>query len=623
MDYLPTYYDSFYNNLQIVLKVTEIAKIKKEFKERGIPFVTAYLGYIYFVEIVIINLLLNLEGLIQDEHLRDRIKWGENTLEDRAVQKILSNHSEGKYILELNLIRRDLSTIRNRDPFDEKKLDDSLSQLREKILVLDKQIQQKLSVEKINNSSLLERKLILENIVVNYNYIRHSIDFNAESTVGEPLHPGDLIFYLMPKQQRQNYLLCNNRIESKKSEYLQGYRTCLEYVYSTIIPSKKKYFKRIFSGVNDWMELHRTYDTILSDLHLEKIKNRQLFDMTFNPAKKTIDKDTIESYDELTEVLRNRRTRFFENFDLDESLLTHYFFGAIEQIERGAKGENKTKLEIIELFVREDEYSQLVYFALLNPLIGMFSEGSHWLIFKDNGDFHSIIGGVIKKYADCRSDIIDYHRYSLPDESLVEKYKSDHTYGIKKEIQKNEDLNSSRGLISEFISLFYLIKQNWNEKIVDIDFHKEIPDTDIDVLLETPKKIIIGQVKQHLSFDPDEIKSILNNFNLIEKHLKEVKKPFFKYLFLMSSDIPKSEIKFMLKDLPKSNEIISLDGYIELSEQQIQAELAKNGISIIYLSQILEKLETDGNYSGLINQMKMIFIKKEFDPFDKESFLWE
>jgi len=149
-------------------------------------FITAYRGYIYFVEIVIINLLLNLEGLIQDEHLKDRIKWGENTLEDRAVQKILSNHSEGKYILELNLIRRDLSTIRNRDPFDEKKLDESLSQLREKILVLDKQIQQKLSVEKINNSSLLERKLILENIVINYNYIRHSIDFNAESTVGEP-----------------------------------------------------------------------------------------------------------------------------------------------------------------------------------------------------------------------------------------------------------------------------------------------------------------------------------------------------------------------------------------------------------------------------------------------------
>jgi hypothetical protein len=620
---LPTFYDSFYNNLQIALIITEITKIKKEFKEIEIPFNTTYLGYAYFVEIVIINLLLNLEGLIEDEHLRDRIKWGDNTLEDQDVKKILSNHSEGKYILELNSIRRDLSKIRNNDPFDEKKLDDSITQLREKLLVIDKQIQQNFSVKRINNNPNLERRLILFDVIANYNYIHHDVDFNSESTIGEPLYPGNLTFYLMPKQQRQNYILCNDRLVSKKSEYLQGYRTCLEYLYSTIMPSKKKYFKKIFSGVNDWLELHNTYDTILSGLHLEKMKNRQIFDMTFKSVKKTINKDTIENYDELTEVLRNRRTRFFENFDLDESILDHYFFGAIDKIERGAKGKNKTKLEIIQLFVRENDFSQLVYYALFNPLPGMFSDGSHWLIFKDNGDYRSIIGRVIKKYSESRSDIIDYHRYSTPDENLIEKYKSEHTYGIKKEIQKNEDLKSSRGLLSEFISLFYLIKQNRNEQIINIDFHKEIPGTDIDVLLETQNRMIIGQVKPYLSFDPEELKSILTNFNLIEKHLKDVKKPFLKQLFLMANDSPTSEIQFIIEDLPKNNEIIPLDGYIENTEEKIQAELTKNGIGIMYLGEILEKLETDGNYSGLINQMKMIFIKQEFDPFDKESFLWQ
>ncbi len=623
MNWLPTFYDSFYNNLQIALKITDITKIKNEFKERGIPFNTAYRGYTYFVEIVIINLLLNLEGLIQDEQLRDRIKWGENTLEDHDVQKILSNHSEGTYILELNSIRKHLSTIRNSDLFDEKKLDDLVSQLREKLRVIDKQIQQKFSVERINNNPHLERKLILENIVANYNYIRYSVDFNAESTIGEPLHPGNLIFYLMPKQQKQNYILCNERIESKKSEYLQGYRTCLEYLYSTIMPSKKRYFQKNFSGINDWLELHSTFDTILSDLHLEKIKNKQLFDMTFNSVKKTIDKDKIESYDELTEVLRNRRTRFFENFDLDESILIHYFFGAIEQIERGAKGENKTKLEIIELFVREDEFSQLVYYALFNPLIGMFSDGSHWLIFKDNGDFRSVIGKVIQKYAESRSDIIDYHLYSIPDESLIKKYKSEHTYGIKKEKHKNAVSDSSRGLIGEFISLFYLIKQKWKEIIVDIDCHREIPGTDIDVLLETQKKIIIGQVKTHLSFDPNEMKSILKNFDLIEKHLKKVNKPISKILFLMSREIPESEFEYILEDLPRGEGVIPLNGFIEQKEQQEKAELTNKKINIVYLDEIFEKLESEGNYSGLIMQMKMIFIKKEFDPFDKERFLWE
>lgn len=619
MDCLPTFYDSFYNNFQIAQRITEIDKIKKQFKDLEVPFNTAFRGYTYFVEIVIINLLLNLESLIQDENLRDRIKWGDNTLEDQDVKKILSDHPEGKYLIELNSIRRDLAKIRNRDIFNEKELVIRISDLREKLFEVDKKIQLRFSVNRINNNSLLEKKLLLYTLVANYNYIRFNVDFDSHSTVGEPLFPGDLTFYLMPKGQRQNYFLCNDRIDLKKSQYLAGYRVCLFSLYSNIMPSKKGYFLNIFSGVNDWIELHRTYDTVLNDLRLDKIKNRQLFDMTFKPTKRIFEKETIQNYDDLKEVLRNRRTRFFENFDLDESILIHYFFGAIKLIKRGAEGENSTKLEIIELVVRESGFDRLVYFALFNPIRGGYSDGSHWLFFRDNEEVCSVTGKTIRKYSESHSDIIDYHRHTILDEVLIEKYKNEHTYGIKREKQKNEVLKSSRGLIGEFISLFYLLKQNSKEKIADIDCHREISETDIDVLFETTDKTIVGQVKPYLSLNPDERKSILKNFSIIDKYLQKKKKPVSKILFLMSREIPDSEIIFAIEDLPIDEGIIP----IEKRELEELAEFTKNQIKIIYLDEIFQKLESEGNYSGLINQMIVIFIKKEFDPFDKERYLWE
>src|SRR5208283_2299913 len=496
---LPTYYDSFYNNLQIALRLTEIEKIKSQFVNLKIPFDSAFIGYLYFIEIATVNLMLNLEYLICDEELQELIKWGENTLEDDDIQKILINHPEGKYLLELNAIRRNLSTNRYSDTLDIKNLNDKLKELREKLLEIDRKIQDKCLVKRINNSSQLEKKLILEDIVQNYNYIRFSVDFDEESTMGVPLYPGNLTFYLMPNSQKQNYFLANKMIKSKMPLYLAGYRSCLIFLYSEFMPSKRDYIRNIFSNVNDWLELHRSYDMIYNDFHLDKIKKRQLFDVKFRPVNNTINKEKIVNYDDLKNVLRNRRTRFFDDFDLDESILIHYLAGAIEIIKKGAVGENNTRLEIKELVINENGWNRLVYYAIFNPLRGCFSDGSHWLLFEDNEEVCSVPEKIIQKYVEIYPNLIDYHRYFVNDATLIEKYKSEHTYGIKREIHKNEILKSSRGLIGEFIVLFYEIKM-YGPKIIKVDCHREIPGTDIDVLIETTEEIMIGQVKPYLSF---------------------------------------------------------------------------------------------------------------------------
>src|SRR5208283_618851 len=160
-------------------------------------------------------------------------------------------------------------------------------------------------------------------------------------------------------------------------------------------------------------------------------------------------------------------------------------------------------------------------------------------------------------------------------------------------------------------------------KIIKVDCHREIPGTDIDVLIETTEEIMIGQVKPYLSFDPSEKQSILNNFDLIEKYLSEVKKPFSKILFLMSREPSDSDVVFLKDVLPKEGGIVSLNGYIEEKESDFVLEYSRNHIQIIYLDEILEKLDSDGNYEGLIDQLKMIFIKKETIPFEKGSFLWD
>ena len=114
----------------------------------------------------------------------------------------------------------------------------------------------------------------------------------------------------------------------------------------------------------------------------------------------------------------------------------------------------------------------------------------------------------------------------------------------------------------------------------------------------------------------------MNNFNVIAKHLIESQKPLKMFLFLMSREIPDSEIAFVVIDLPKESDLTPLDGYIEEREDQVIGEFTKNQIKIIYLDEILKKFETEGNYDGMINQMKVIFNKKEMNPFENESFLW-
>ena len=324
----PTNYDSFFKNLKIIQELTKFQKIIKYFKNRKIPFNDSYVGFVYFAELLIIHLLLNIETLIQDEYLLERIRWGEVTLEDQDMQKTLKDHPEGKYILELNSIRRDLSKIRNSDEINEDLLEKKLVELNEKLSEIDHHIKEKYSVKKIVDDPEIEQKLVIENILLNYNYMRYDVSMFSKTNNNTPRYPGNLIFYLMPGEQKSNYYLTNPRIKSRNDDYLKGYITSLEFLYITFMPERSDYFRKIFSRIKNWLDLHQTFRKMYQDLDLENLTNKQQFEYNFEPIITTIEKKRIDDYSELRKVLRDRRTRLFDNFALDEGLLAHYFYGA-------------------------------------------------------------------------------------------------------------------------------------------------------------------------------------------------------------------------------------------------------------------------------------------------------
>jgi hypothetical protein len=102
----------FYKNSQIIYKLAKFGDVINYFIKSGVPLEKTFLGYLYLVELAILNIARNIEDLIEDDSLSERIQWGEITVEDREVRKELETHPEGRYIIDLMSVRKKLSGMR-------------------------------------------------------------------------------------------------------------------------------------------------------------------------------------------------------------------------------------------------------------------------------------------------------------------------------------------------------------------------------------------------------------------------------------------------------------------------------------------------------------------------------
>jgi len=115
-------------------------------------FVGEYYGFLYFLEIVIIQTTYHLELLIADKDLLERIRWGNNTLEDQDYKKLLLANPEASFIVRLHDIRRKFSKIR--EEYDEKKIQENLSEIESLYLEIDRNLKNNHTIKRIKNSAL-------------------------------------------------------------------------------------------------------------------------------------------------------------------------------------------------------------------------------------------------------------------------------------------------------------------------------------------------------------------------------------------------------------------------------------------------------------------------------------
>lgn len=625
MEQAPTIYDSFYKNSRIICKLAEFKDIRDYFSKYNVSLETTFLGYLYLVELAILNVIRDIEDLIEDDSLSERIQWGEITVEDLEVKKELETHPEGCYIVDLLSIRRKLSGMRFKSNYDDASIVVQLNLLCEIIAKFDENTKERFAVTRINENRLLEKQLILKHICYNYVLIRFRPGvelFCSTSNYEAPMYPGLAFFNLMPKSQQCNYFLQHNEIKKNDSNYLKGYSTCLSYLYLSFRSSKSKEIGKELRDVNSWDDVHNIGESILDDLNTAKEMNQRIFEMNYQTTVVPLGKSKIEKYIELRRIFKDRFVRVFPNWDFDESLFVHYLIGAVELFKRF----NRFKPTLIKFRIdTESDYFPIRYYALFNPMRGWISDGSHWLVFRDNSEHASLADVMVKEVVEEDKDQLDYFEYAI-DENLIRKYLTEMAYGTAKETREVEIKKASHGLIGEFLAAFYILKEYGADKLLALEVHHQIRDTDIDVLAKTAEETVIGQVKSNLSFNPEDNKAILENFKKVSKHLQIKMGRCRMVLFLMYSEIPDSEIGILLsEDINEENietGILCIDPDIARKKHDVESYFKQHDVEIILLDKVIETLKAERCYQDLVNKLKLILIDERMISFDPRSLLW-
>jgi hypothetical protein len=607
LNWVPNSYDVFYYNYKIVSQLTDIKKVRNYFRNAEHSFENEYRGFLYFLELVLIQTSYNLEHLIADKDLFERIRWGNNTLEDQDFRKVLEADPEASFIVRLHTIRRNFATLRVK--YDESAIQGNLSELRDLFPEIDQNLKNKHAIRRKKNSKKNEHFVIFDHIVRNFNWfkfgpIKPEDAFDIDKEV--PLHPGDILTYLMSDKQRSSYFLQDPRIEKNNSNYLRGYKNTIFLLYSHFVPDKKESFREINSPLSDWKDLQRIYSRIMDDFNLRSDLDRNLFELKENLSEKTAQNEQITTLEGLRQILRNREVRCFKDFYNDFNLITHYLFGAVRLAESGIR----SKLEIIQFDIVDSKESEmLTYYAIFNPFGGGLWEGSYWLLFRNPYGYGD--PDEMKPFLTLLSEIspqqIDLKKRKISEKLIKDFYRNKDE--LRREESRNREIiKSSRGLLGEFLTLFFFIKKVGEGNIKNIECHSSLQKSDIDVLIETNELIHIAQVKSFFYLNSVENDRIRDHFRMVIDKLKQKDKLVKKYLVFMDHEIHDSEIASALHEKSKTmNEFEITSQEIENQREKIIQEFQKDQIEVIYRLEIQNYLANEKKYEELSSVFNKIF----------------
>lgn len=625
---LPSNYDLFFCDYWIIKKL-DVMKFSKFINKYDRGMKECYLGYLYLLELVLIDVVVQLEYLISDDELYETMMFSENkTIEDEDFKSIINNYPEGKRIIVLNTIRKELSRIRYDEEMKENnrlhKIKSVHTSLLKELESINKELTETYEIILKDDNGDKSKKLILY----------HTLKFNQmySRPTGEDIYDSKALWpslpftYLLPKNVLNSYSLRSNLIKPKSMLYLEAYKMPLLYLYKKLISERIEDFENDLLDVENWDDLHSVMQKINENIFVgkNKLSDLGIFELKKEELRTASKKSRIKDYNHLRKIFRDLRVKVLgdtikTNPIYEKDFFLHMFLGSIMMSEYGFR----RRPEIIEFKKIWDDkigYSYAIYVPTVLP-------SPQWLIF-DNICISYILKQEtplqpkldrIKLFKEGKYII---HKYDVDGEMFC-KYLEENDFSTHRDKHVKETLKSSKGLLSEFLAGLYLIRE---KKVSSVDIHRDITDTDIDAIGKTNESIFIVQVKPNLSINEKENKKILKHFEKVVENTDSGNKKIKKILFIVSEKLIREEIEKTINEAIEEKK--EKDGFkqglgsyaIDINEENIKKEIEnyfinENDIDVVYWKCFREELQKDGRHDDLINKIENAF------NYEKEIYL--
>lgn len=612
---LPSLYDYFYYDFWILKNLCDIETFGDFISQKNNFLKDNYKGYLYLSELAIIHLINDLEGLIDDDNMSELVHWGRVDVQEKEIIQYIKKNVHPDFTFLLSY-RKSLSFLRH-DNFNINSLNIKLSELKLNLEKLDQEVKEIYKIKRKINNLNIEKREILNKIVNRYNYVEFDFAFDAKISNKDvtPIWLSNPVSYLISPEIEKNYYLQDPNIKKNERLYAKGYALSLLYLYSKLLSNNQlKAIELKLISAKNWIDVNN-----IREIFYEGILKRndslgvKIFNTTYsNLSEKLLTNDEITKKSELKILLRGRDIYVINHrFDLDynntQNLFMHVLFGAVYL----HKYKLRNKPEIIEIKQKYNDHEWRFTYALYSPVGGMIWDSSHWIFFYELigessfelSSFKMQLEGFMNM---LKKDII-FHKYSL-NKNLLKNYIAREDLLTRQKNIEKEKLKTFTGLLPEFLAAYYVLKENG----VNIDIHKDISNTDIDVLFENNEKRVIFQVKTSMTFQNKENKNILNYFNTIQTKFND-DKPIEKILFFAEE-----EVGDYYPLLDEMGSVTSND--IEKRKMEIIEFFRENNIRVEFLKSFIDKLNEQKSYGDLISKLKAIYNIANKDNTDLEVF---
>lgn len=622
---LPSSYDYYYFDLSIFKTFFDINKVEEHASsELNINFRNNIRGVFYLFELVLIDILHHLEGLIKNYNISDVIHWSHSSIQEEAVRKLIEAEPIIKYIFEFNSLRKKLAKIRtNNGPPIDGDITEFVNIIKSIGSILDesnKFLIQNLGIQKVNGPEI-EKSRILNWFLVKYNYIEGHFKFlpDQKKEIIICSYPGGIPFFnIMPDETSKSYHLQHTIIKNYNLEYLNGYKIMLLFFYKKyLVEEHYNKAKDLILNAKTWHDIHKAYGRLIRLIKnhtpiltpLFKITNERLIKEIVPGTKVTAKYELDLIFRRINNLkIKVIRSKSYLGEPNVETLFYHVLFGA-EFVQ-------DKNIEIIEFkqFFPDDDRIEFSY-AIFMPVTSSISDSSYWLFFDElalasiNDPYESTSKIRAEHYLKFLSELPSYRIKSYEIQGdLLKKYIYNKDIEEFKTSALNEQIKASKGLLGEFIAYLFLAKK-YSARLVDIS--KYIGSTDIDVIAENNDSLFLVQAKASFPFTKQNLEDIFAHFNTISKVIS-TKKKVIKILFLMNEDADyEDEIKYMDDD--KIEGLSEED--IENRKVEIKKELKSKGIDI-YSYNDLRELMSSREYTNFISKVDGILDYSDYDISD-------